>query len=92
MSSRLVCYENALCLAALLEGTGRVWAFDMDPRRLTRLEANAAAAGAGNVVATQADFLQVDVQDEQYLQARGLRQAPGIMLLVPCAAFHARSG
>ena len=76
--------------AALLEGSGRVWAFDMDPRRLARLEANAAAAGAGNVVATQADFLQVDVQDEQYSQARGLYQTAGVRLCpfsAPSALF-----
>ena len=41
----------------------------MDAARLARLEANAAAAGADNVVAEQADFLQVDVTDERYVQA-----------------------
>ena len=63
--------EAGLCWrAALLGGSGRVWAFDMDAARLARLEANAAAAGADNVVAEQADFLQVDVTDERYVQAR----------------------
>ena len=47
----------------------------MDPKRLGRLEANASVAGAGNVIATQADFLQVDVQDTQYSQVRRLRRA-----------------
>ena len=56
--------------AALLGGSGKVWAFDMDAARLARLQANAAIAGAGNVVATQADFLQVDVTDERYAQVR----------------------
>lgn len=57
-------------LAALLGGSGRVWACDMDAVRLARLEANVAAAGANNVIAAQADFLQVDVTDERYAQVR----------------------
>ena len=63
--------------AALLGGSGRVWAFDMDATRLARLEANAAAAGAENVVAAQADFLQVDVTDARYAQVRGRTKRAG---------------
>ena len=39
--------------AALLGGQGRVSAFDMNERRLSRLEGNAQATGATNVVAQQ---------------------------------------
>lgn len=39
--------------SALLGGKGRVSAFDMNDRRLSRLEGNAQATGATNVVAQQ---------------------------------------
>ncbi|BDA47879.1 probable 28S rRNA (cytosine-C(5))-methyltransferase [Coccomyxa sp. Obi] len=46
-------------LAALMQGRGRVLAFDKDARRLQRLEANAAATGADCITARLADFLQL---------------------------------
>ncbi|EIE18290.1 S-adenosyl-L-methionine-dependent methyltransferase [Coccomyxa subellipsoidea C-169] len=46
-------------LAALMEGKGRVLAFDKDPKRLKRLKANAAATGADCITARVADFLQL---------------------------------
>ena len=72
--------------AALLGGAGLVWAFDMDPRRLARLEANAAAAGAGNVVASQADFLKVDVAEERFAQVQTAVATPmtGTLMALPC--------
>ena len=49
---------GALRLAAMVGGEGRVLAFDKDPKRLARLRANAAAAGAsGRITARCADFL-----------------------------------
>lgn len=51
--------EAMLVSAALMQGKGRVLAFDKDPRRLQRLEANAAATGADCITAHLADFLQL---------------------------------
>eukprot|EP00879_Flechtneria_rotunda_P027154 GHRR01029028.1.p1 GENE.GHRR01029028.1~~GHRR01029028.1.p1 ORF type:complete len:363 (+),score=144.53 GHRR01029028.1:78-1166(+) len=46
-----------------------VYAFDKDPKRLKRLQANVACTGAGNiVVAMQADFLSVDPTAPEYSQ------------------------
>ena len=45
--------------AALMEGQGRVLAFDRDAKRLARLKANARAAAATNIEARVADFLSL---------------------------------
>ena len=51
-------------LAALMGGTGRVLAFDKDPKRLARLQANCRAAGAGACIAARcADFLSLPLAD-----------------------------
>ena len=34
-------------------GQGTIWAFDRDPKRLDRLQANADSAGATNIIAQQ---------------------------------------
>lgn len=47
------------CTAALLEGQGRVLAFDRDPKRLARLKDNVKAAAASNVEVKLADFLSL---------------------------------
>lgn len=61
-------------LAALMQGKGRITAFDADHRRLKRLKANALATGASNIVAKNADFLAVDPCE--YPQVRAILLDP----------------
>ena len=50
---------------------GRVLAFDKDPKRLARLQANASKAGAGGIIhAQQADFLTLDPSSPEYAEVR----------------------
>ena len=49
---------------------GTVHAFDKDPRRLARLQRNAAAAGATAISARCADFLTLDPEAPEFAQAR----------------------
>ncbi len=51
--------QHGIVFAALMEGKGRVLAFDKDPKRLKQLKANAAATGADCITARVADFLQL---------------------------------
>lgn len=59
-------------VAALMGGKGSVLAFDRDPKRLDRLKANAAATGATNIVAQQADFLSLDMCSDELREVRGV--------------------
>lgn len=51
---------------------GHVFAFDKDPKRLKRLQANVARTGAGGIVQAQlADFLKLDPTAAEFKQVRG---------------------
>lgn len=63
-------------VAALMRNSGKVFAFDKDPRRLERLKRNAAAAGASCIEAALFDFLEVDPSDPKYAAVRGLLLDP----------------
>lgn len=63
-------------VAALMGGKGSVLAFDRDPKRLDRLKANAAATGATNIVAQQADFLSLDMCSDELREVRGVMLDP----------------
>lgn len=52
------CRGCSVAFVALMGGKGTVWAFDRDAKRLDRLKANAAAAGAANIVAQQVCWTQ----------------------------------
>ncbi|WIA09502.1 hypothetical protein OEZ85_008901 [Tetradesmus obliquus] len=51
----------------------RVFAFDKDPKRLKRLQANVAKTGAGSIVLPrQADFLTLDPTAAEFSEVRGV--------------------
>jgi putative methyltransferase len=57
--------------AACVGPAGRVLAFDKDPKRLARLVANAARAGAGGIIAAErADFLTLNPSDARFAEVR----------------------
>ncbi|KAI8463734.1 MAG: S-adenosyl-L-methionine-dependent methyltransferase [Monoraphidium minutum] len=59
--------------AARVGRSGRVLAFDKDPKRLARLVANAARAGAGGIIsAACADFLTLDPTEPRFAEVRGI--------------------
>ncbi|GFR46288.1 hypothetical protein Agub_g7844, partial [Astrephomene gubernaculifera] len=64
-------------LAALMGNKGRVIAFDKDPRRLSRLQANAALTGAaGCIEARLGDFLATDPTAPEFAEVRGVLLDP----------------
>jgi len=52
--------------AAMLRGTGRVYAFEVDPRRCRLLQNRMEQAAAANVATRCQNFLEVDVADPAY--------------------------
>jgi len=64
-------------LAALVGVEGKVRAFDADARRLKRLKANCALAGAGDIVTARCqDFLTLDPEAPEYAAVRGVLLDP----------------
>lgn len=64
-------------LAALVGVEGKVRAFDADVRRLKRLKANCALAGAGDIVTARCqDFLTLDPEAPEYAAVRGVLLDP----------------
>ncbi|KAI8146816.1 S-adenosyl-L-methionine-dependent methyltransferase [Fennellomyces sp. T-0311] len=53
-------------LSALMKNTGRIWAFDLDARRLDLLKRMTGKAGCKNISAVHGSFLEVDPADPQY--------------------------
>jgi putative methyltransferase len=59
----------AAAAAAGGSSSAKVYAFDKDPKRLKRLQANVARTGAGSIVVPrQADFLTLDPTAEEFAQ------------------------
>ncbi|KAL6057706.1 putative 28S rRNA (cytosine-C(5))-methyltransferase [Balamuthia mandrillaris] len=63
-------------VAALLKGTGKVFAFDRDARRLALLRRLTSRAGTQNVEAVNADFLSIDPLDIKYSKVEGIIADP----------------
>ncbi|KAI9247490.1 S-adenosyl-L-methionine-dependent methyltransferase [Phascolomyces articulosus] len=53
-------------LSALMQNTGRIWAFDLDARRLELLKRMTGKAGCKNISPVHGSFLEVDPTDPQY--------------------------
>ncbi|XP_033642361.1 probable 28S rRNA (cytosine-C(5))-methyltransferase [Asterias rubens] len=53
-------------LAAILENTGRVFAFELDPKRLSLMSRLTKPTGATNLDLTNHDFLKVNPTDEKF--------------------------
>ncbi|KAJ3160843.1 putative 28S rRNA (cytosine-C(5))-methyltransferase [Geranomyces michiganensis] len=53
-------------LSAVMGNTGRIFAFDMDKRRLTILRKMTKRAGCKNIEPVLGDFLEVNVTDKRY--------------------------
>ncbi|KAI8381385.1 S-adenosyl-L-methionine-dependent methyltransferase [Radiomyces spectabilis] len=53
-------------LSALMKNTGRIWAFDLDERRLNLLKRLTTKAGCKNISPVHGSFLEVDPTDPQY--------------------------
>ncbi|KAI9490521.1 S-adenosyl-L-methionine-dependent methyltransferase [Zychaea mexicana] len=53
-------------LSALMQNTGRIWAFDLDARRLELLKRMTGKAGCKNISPVHGSFLEVDPMDPQY--------------------------
>jgi 25S rRNA (cytosine2278-C5)-methyltransferase len=67
-------HVSALLMKA---GGGRVYAFDKDQRRLSRLNDNAARAGASQIIKSQCiDFLTVDPKAPQFESVKGILLDP----------------
>ncbi|XP_022101884.1 probable 28S rRNA (cytosine-C(5))-methyltransferase isoform X2 [Acanthaster planci] len=57
-------------LAAILENTGKVFAFDVDPKRVSTLSAMTAVSGATNLEIAIQDFLKVNPREERFSNVR----------------------
>ncbi len=64
--------------AALVGPSGRVLAFDKDPKRLKRLQANAKTAGAVSIEAQCTDFLELDPSEPRFAEV-------GVLINLNCA-------
>ncbi|KAI8086612.1 S-adenosyl-L-methionine-dependent methyltransferase [Halteromyces radiatus] len=53
-------------LSALMKNTGRIWAFDLDQRRLQTLKKLTTKAGCRNIEAIHGSFLDADPSDPMY--------------------------
>ncbi|CAI2170921.1 9668_t:CDS:2 [Funneliformis geosporum] len=53
-------------LSAIMKNTGKIWAFDLDKKRLRLLEKLTQKAGCKNIEAVHGSFLDVDPLDERY--------------------------
>ncbi|CAG8536291.1 7246_t:CDS:10 [Funneliformis mosseae] len=53
-------------LSAIMKNTGKIWAFDLDKKRLKLLEKLTQKAGCKNIEAVHGSFLDVDPLDERY--------------------------
>ncbi|KAI7848118.1 S-adenosyl-L-methionine-dependent methyltransferase [Circinella umbellata] len=53
-------------LSALMQNTGKIWAFDLDSRRLDLLKRMTGKAGCKNISPVHGSFLEVDPNDPQY--------------------------
>lgn len=66
-SEQPICRLHLACPDTAAAAGVKVSAFDKDPKRLRRLQANIDRTGAGHIVtATQADFLSIDPQAPQF--------------------------
>ncbi len=67
---RLACVGNKTThVAAMVGASGRVLAFDKDPKRLKRLRDNVERAGAGGIVTARcADFLALDTSAPEFAE------------------------
>ncbi|XP_064642413.1 28S rRNA (cytosine-C(5))-methyltransferase-like [Lineus longissimus] len=53
-------------MAAIMQNKGKIFAFDLDPRRLRTMQKLCRIAGATNIDYKHQDFLTVDTNDEKY--------------------------
>ncbi|KAG1447419.1 hypothetical protein G6F56_009268 [Rhizopus delemar] len=55
-------------LSALMKNTGKIWAFDLDSRRLALLKRLTGRAGCKNIDPIHGSFLEADPNDPQYAE------------------------
>ncbi|KAI8875091.1 S-adenosyl-L-methionine-dependent methyltransferase, partial [Backusella circina FSU 941] len=55
-------------LSALMKNTGKIWAFDLDSRRLELLKKLTNRAGCKNITPVHGSFLETDPNDAKYAQ------------------------
>ncbi|KAI8342918.1 S-adenosyl-L-methionine-dependent methyltransferase [Chlamydoabsidia padenii] len=63
-------------LSALMKNTGRIWAFDLDQRRLQTLKKLTTKAGCRNIEAIHGSFLETDPLDSMYSKVEYLLLDP----------------
>ncbi|CEI91699.1 hypothetical protein RMCBS344292_05982 [Rhizopus microsporus] len=63
-------------LSALMKNTGKIWAFDLDSRRLGLLKRLTGKAGCKNITPIHGSFLEADPNDPQYSQVEYLLLDP----------------
>ncbi|KAG0746174.1 hypothetical protein G6F62_005583 [Rhizopus arrhizus] len=63
-------------LSALMKNTGKIWAFDLDSRRLGLLKKLTGRAGCKNINPIHGSFLETDPNDPQYAEVEYLLLDP----------------
>ncbi|CAO3670217.1 unnamed protein product [Rhizopus stolonifer] len=63
-------------LSALMKNTGKIWAFDLDSRRLALLKRLTGRAGCKNIDPIHGSFLEADPNDPQYAEVEYLLLDP----------------
>ncbi|KAI8087061.1 S-adenosyl-L-methionine-dependent methyltransferase [Thamnidium elegans] len=63
-------------LSALMKNTGKIWAFDLDSRRLDLLKKLTYKAGCKNINPVHGSFLETDPNDEQFAEVEYLLLDP----------------
>ncbi|KAI9468894.1 MAG: williams-Beuren syndrome critical region protein 20 copy A [Benjaminiella poitrasii] len=63
-------------LSALMKNTGKIWAFDLDARRLGLLKRLTNKAGCKNITPVHGSFLETDPLDKQYSNVEYLMLDP----------------
>ncbi|SAM07472.1 hypothetical protein [Absidia glauca] len=63
-------------LSALMKNTGRIWAFDLDQRRLQTLKKLTTKAGCRNIEPIHGSFLETDPMDSMYAKVEYLLLDP----------------